>query len=132
MKKFIINMIVGLHAILIMFILFAPLINSNYFLFMHCVIIPFILGHWLLNNDMCALTIIEKNLRKEVYGDKYKEEDCFTCRLIEPVFNFRNTFKSHTTVLYISAIILWLCSSCRLCYKYHIGEIVNLRDLVKK
>ena len=44
-----------LHIIVIIFVLCAPFSGSNYLLFMHTIIVPFIMLHWVLNNNTCSL-----------------------------------------------------------------------------
>ena len=72
-NEFIASLICFIHILIILCILIIPFINSNYLLFFFVLIIPFIQMHWLLNDDTCALTELEKFLRNE--KDKNK---CFT------------------------------------------------------
>ena len=45
------KIIVLCHILLVCFAVLSPFTNSNYILFMHAIIIPFIIAHWLLNNN---------------------------------------------------------------------------------
>ena len=116
------------HLIFIIFVLLTPLSNSNYLLFMHSIIIPFILLHWLTNNDICALTLMEKTIRKKINKNS-TYEDCFTCRIIDPVFKFDKNPDVQNKILYSGIILLWIVSVLKLYKKYKTDEIRNIYDL---
>lgn len=63
--KFLLKLISVIHISLICFIVIVPFTNSNYLLMMHAMIVPFIIFHWVLNNNMCALTLVEKKLKRK-------------------------------------------------------------------
>lgn len=132
MNVYLLKFITVLHYLFILFIVLTPfLTNSNYILTLHCYIIPFILLHWALNNNVCILTLIERKIRKELYGDKYKEVSCATCRLIDPVFNFKNNYINFEKSLYVVCIVLWSCSFYKLLKKHKNGDILTFRQLFK-
>jgi hypothetical protein len=74
------------------------------------------------------LTIIERKLRKQIYGD-VNDDDCITCKLIEPVYDFRKNYKGFTIIIYTITIMLWLISTGKLLYKYKSGSINGIKDL---
>lgn len=117
-----------IHIMFVLFIVVTPFTNSTYLLFLHFIFVPFMLLHWMLNNNTCILTVIEKKLRKEIYGET-KDDDCITCKLIEPVYDFRNNYQTFSTIIYSITILLWLISAGKLFYKYHTGNITSFRDL---
>lgn len=84
--------------------------------------------HWLCNDNTCALTVIERKLRKQIYGE-VDEEDCITCRLIEPVYDFRKNYETFTAIIYGITISLWALSAGKLFYGYKTGAINNFKDL---
>lgn len=86
--------------------------------------------HWLMNNNTCALTIFEKFLRKKLNND-YDENNCFTCKLIEPVYDFKNNYETFSKIIYLGTIILWLIALGKLYYKWRTGLIKSWSDLVK-
>jgi hypothetical protein len=110
-----------------LFIIGVPFIDSPYFMMLHVIFIPFLLLHWVTNNDTCVLTLIEKYMR----GIKTKddEDECFTCRIINPMFNFNLTNKDISKYLYTVVISLWIISVLRLTTKFKDGDIKNWRDL---
>ncbi|AYV76916.1 MAG: hypothetical protein Barrevirus3_36, partial [Barrevirus sp.] len=108
-----------------------PFTNMNYFLMLHAIFLPFIMLHWVCNDNTCVLTVIEKSLRKKIYGENNKdvEDSCITCKLIEPVYDFRKNYATFSTIIYTITIILWLISVSKLAYKYNVGEISSYEDL---
>ncbi len=133
MNEIILKLIIIIHTILVLFIIIVPFTNSNYLLFLHAIICPFIMLHWLLSDNTCALTLMEKFVRQKINGniEPLKDEDCFTCRIIDPVYKFTENYADHSTVAYISVTILWLISVCKLYYKFNNGEISSIFDLAK-
>lgn len=128
MKDILLKIITLLHVLFVIFVVVTPFVNSNYFLFIHTIFIPFLILHWICNDNTCVLTIIERKLRKEIYG-KVDEDDCITCRLIEPVYDFRKNYGTFTIIIYALTIMLWLISSGKLYYKYSSGSITGFKDL---
>lgn len=130
-KKKILNIIIILHTFFILFIVLAPVTNINYYLTLHSATIPFLILHWIFNNNICILTTIEKNLRKKIYGKNYKYQDCFTCKIIDPVFNFQKNNISSSKFIYIITICLWCISISKLFYKYRINKIQHYSQLLQ-
>ena len=120
-----------LHLLFLIFTITSPFANSNYFMLLHSIFIPFLILHWITNDDKCVLTIAEKQIGKKIHGDKYEINECFTCKVIEPVYNFKKNNGSHTRLIYASTLILWFISIYRLINKYRSGEIKNWRYLFK-
>ena len=79
--------------------------------------------HWLLNDDTCALTELEKFIRKD--KDKSK---CFTQKLFGPIYNFNNNKKYSAFSYILLNILLSICIS-KLVSKYENGEINDFWDL---
>ena len=127
MNDIILKIITLLHILFVLFVVGIPFMNSPYFLLLHTIFVPFMVFHWIANDNTCVLTIIEKNVRKKM-DKKYDEKDCFTCRLIEPVYDFNKNNISSSTVIYIITGILWSISFGKLVYKYKSGQISNLQD----
>jgi len=87
------------------------------------------IAHWLFNQNICALTLAEKYIKKKL--GNYDDDDCFTCKLIEPVYDFKNNYKAYSILIYVITIMLWLLSSGKLLYKWKSGHINNIYDLIK-
>jgi hypothetical protein len=129
MQLVLLNIITILHVLFVLFIVFAPFINSNYILFIHSYTVPFMVLHWILNDDTCILTLIEKYLKKKIYKEHYKEDDSITYKLIGPIYKFIDNNKTFSKLIYISTFIFWTLSFSNLCYKFKNGHISNFRQL---
>lgn len=127
MDELLLKLVICLHTMFIIFVIITPFINSNYFLLLHAVFLPFLMGHWVLNDNTCVLTVVEKNLRKKLNKD-FDENECFTCRLIEPIYDFKKNYQKFSIFIYIVTVLLWFVSSGKLFCKYRNGEINNWVD----
>ncbi len=126
-NEILLKIITILHIIFVLFVVVVPFTSSNYLLMMHAVFIPFLLFHWLLNDNTCALTMLERKLRKEITGKDCDE--CITCKLIEPVYDFRKNYETFTVIIYTITIGLWLISVGKLYWGYRNGDIKKFSDL---
>lgn len=80
------NFISITHAALIVYLITVPLVSESVeILFLHVAILGSIVFHWALNNDVCALTLLEQHLYPETPRDAL-----FVQRLVGPVYNVRN------------------------------------------
>jgi len=129
MNELFLQLITFIHILFILFVIIVPFTNSTYFLLLHAIIVPFIMLHWVMNDNTCVLTIIEKSLREQMYGVKPKKDECFTCSLIEPIYDFKNNYESMSTAIYIITIVLWGISIYKLYAKWQCGEIKSFNDL---
>lgn len=129
MHYLILKLITLLHIALILFIACVPLLSSNYFLLMHFISVPFIVMHWIMNNNTCCLTVAERALKRKLYGDDYKEEECFTCRLIEPVYDVTKNHEKFRMGLYGVMVFLWMISTGKLVRRRMNGQIPSWQHL---
>jgi hypothetical protein len=90
------------HWGLILFILLAPILGSEMLLTYHTIIIPGILIHWLTNNNMCSLTLLESKLTNT------PTDKTFIGKILFPFFEVNNY------AIYAIIIGLWLFSIYRL------------------
>lgn len=128
MHYYLLKFITFIHILLVLFVVIVPFTNINYLLLLHAIIVPFIMLHWILNNNTCALTLMEKHLKKIVYGE-IDENECITCKLIEPIYDFKNNYESFSKIIYSITLGLWMLSIGKLYYKYHTGQINNFINL---
>lgn len=129
LNKIKLKLILVCHILLVCFVVISPFLNSNFMLLMHLIIVPFIMVHWLLNNNICALTLMEKKLREKIYGTTENQEDCFTCKIIEPVYDFKKNYKHQSTAIYGITTLLILITLIRLFHRYKCGYITKFHDL---
>ena len=107
MRRILLAIFKILHIIFFTFVILGPFTNSNYILLLHSMFIPFLLVHWVFNDNTCAITRL-KNYKKINKKEKYdKERDCLTCKLINPVFDFRKNNMSQSFI-YTVTIVLWI------------------------
>jgi hypothetical protein len=93
-------------------------------------IVPFIILHWVYNDDSCFLTTVELHLKKKIYGRPVDKNDCLTCRIMSPIYNVTEQHEEYATSIYIVTLILWSISVGKLYMKYKEGEIKELCDIV--
>ena len=129
LTELLLNIVNILHIIFVLFVIVVPFTSSNYLLFMHSIFIPFLLFHWIINDNTCALTIIERKLRQKISGKDFVDDECITCKLIEPVYDFRKNYETFTIIIYTITISLWLISVCKLYNNYKNGDIKTFKDL---
>lgn len=127
-KELLLKAITFAHVVFVFFVILVPFIGSNYLLLLHSIFIPFIILHWICNDNTCVLTVVEKKLRKDLYGE---EGDCITCQLIEPVYDFRKNNKNFSLIIYALAVLLWGISVGKLYYKFSCGEVKSFIELMR-
>ena len=118
-----------IHLIVIIFVLSAPFSDSNYLMLLHIIVVPFIVLHWLLNNNTCCLTVAEKYIRENSSGTTIKEDDCFTYKLVAPIYDFNKDHQAFSTFIYILTISLWFISVYNVSSKICNNQINSIRDL---
>jgi hypothetical protein len=121
-----------LHIIVILFVLITPFTNYNYFLFMHAIIVPFIMLHWYLNNNTCSLTIAEKEIRKRMNGgnNNVDDDECYTYKFIAPIYDFNKNHEEYSNFIYILTSGLWLITLYKLYRKFSDGSITSFIQLM--
>lgn len=129
MSKLMLNLIIVLHFIFVLCVVLVPFIGSNYYLLMHAIIVPFVIFHWIINDNTCALTLMEKKIRFNLYGTIPNPDDCFTYKLIAPVYDFKKNNTKFSTLIYVVTITLWLISIYKLYDKYKNGKIKTMHDM---
>jgi hypothetical protein len=117
----------------VMFVLGAPLQNNNYLLFAHSIFVPFMVAHWIMNDNTCVLSVVEIAMRKKLAKQKGTVEidrnDCYMCRLIDPIYEFKKNNSSYGTLIYSTTFIMWIISTARLYDRINSGKIKQVDDL---
>jgi len=111
------NFIKVVHFLLVVFIIVTPFCGTPYMLSMHFLIVPFIMGHWLTNQSVCALTEMEKLL-----SGKDCDEDTFFGKIVGPVYKFK-TQREENLFVWTLLITLWLVTF----FKLHRTDFAYLR-----
>ena len=119
-----------LHMMVILFVLMAPFSNNNAMLLMHIVVVPFIILHWVMNNDSCVLTLVEKQVRKFSHGIKPSKKDLFVYQFIAPIYDFNKNYDTYSTFIYYFTFSLWTISLFNLSNNYLSGKMTDYKDLL--
>ena len=129
LNEIITSAIQAIHMSIILLVIGVPLTDSPYLLALHVIFVPFLILHWVTNNNTCVLTTAEKFFKN--VKNKEDEEKCFTCRLINPIFDFSKNNKQLSFYIYSITIGMWLVSIIKLSLKFQNGEITKLTDVMK-
>ena len=98
------NAIWLLHILLVLWVIVTPFTNNEPMLVLHLLMIPFLWMHWLLNDDTCALTLIEQKLRG--LDPSECAEKSFFFNLVSPVYKIQDD--AMRQVAWIASIGLWM------------------------
>jgi len=88
------------------------------------------MAHWYTNDNNCALTMMEKKIRHNIYGEEPDPNECFTYNLIAPVYDFKKNNNDMSTIIYLVTIALWGYTLLRLYTNYRDGKLSKLEDLM--
>lgn len=110
--KFIIRII---HIIIRAFILLAPFTNNQYILSIHAIFIPFVMLHWATNQQVCALTEIEKFFTKKegcetFFGKLFTpiyENESFVSKIFKPIYEIKDK-EDEKLFVWGGLLFLWL------------------------
>ena len=126
------NIIISiLHLAFVGFVVLVPFYGNSYLRLVHAIILPFIMGHWIANNNSCALTLMEKKVREHLHGGSVDNKDCIVANIIEPVYDFVANNKQHAVLIYIITFSLWAASVYKLYNTIKSGEIKSPIDLLR-
>lgn len=130
-KNIILTIITIIHIVVIILILTIPFVDNNQLLFMYLVMIPFLVLHWVANNNTCCLTVTEQYLRGVSSNKPIEMDDCLTYKLIAPIYDFKKNNESYSTFIYSSVFALWSIAFYKIYNKIDNGEIASYRDLFR-
>ena len=108
------DIVMVIHTALVIFMLWGPFSNRTYIYILHITFSVSLLVHWFGNNNMCALSLIESQLR----GTDYKNS--FTHSIIAPVYDISKS--SWSNLCYIVTFTLMFFSI----YKLRKSETFNM------
>lgn len=111
------NIIFAIHLFLFLSLLIMPFTNIKHYLEFYSIVVPFLFFHWSVNDDTCALTLMEQKIT-----GKHKDETFFG-RIMTGVYKMEdneanNLFKS-------MLFFLWMF------VQYRLGRFNMLRDDLK-
>jgi len=108
------NIIKCIHLIIITFVIICTFIKKCHITIdlMYLIFIPFIIIHWIFNNDDCALTVMENYFR----GANLFEKDLntnFMYNIVYPLFKLPVLLDSNS--IYVIMIILYIIKVYNVC-----------------
>ncbi len=89
----------ALHIVLVAFVVAAPFSDDPAVLRAHIWLVPFLWIHWALNNDACALTVLECRLRG------VPVEKSFVHGVVSPVYKISD--RQAKGVAWVASIAAW-------------------------
>lgn len=108
-----------LHLAFAAFMLLAPFSNSKLLIVLHAIITPFILFHWICNDDTCFLTLVERYLRG--IDDT---ETSFFHSIVSPIYKLPDIVVGRT--VWIVTVLLGLLSW------YRVHEMGGMMQALKE
>jgi hypothetical protein len=133
-----------IHIAVILAVLLGPFYATGVNLTLYAIMIPFIVLHWYTNSNVCALTTLERYLRRgkvqssnDVAGTAPQGADdgapevteCFTCDLIEPVYDLHKGMPGFSSNgIYVITLILWLIAAFKIRNSYQSGGVMALLE----
>jgi len=86
-----------MHVLLIVYVGIVPLVSrSPDVLGLHVLLLLCLLLHWTMNNDICALTLLEQH-----FYPGTDRNDLFFQRLVGPVYNVTHSDVHALTILFL-------------------------------
>lgn len=89
-----------LHILFVLWVVAVPFTNNEPMLVLHLIVMPFLWFHWLLSDDTCALTLMERHLRG------VPAEESFFHNLVSPIYKI--TDSNVRTASWVISVLLWL------------------------
>lgn len=89
-----------LHMLFVVWVIVVPFTHNEPMLVLHLIVMPFLWFHWLLADDTCALTLMERHLRG------VSSDESFFHNLVSPVYKIRD--QDMRTISWVASVVLWL------------------------
>ena len=89
-----------LHMLFVLWVIVVPFTNNEPMLVLHLIVMPFLWFHWWMNDDTCALTLMERHLRG------VPSEESFFHNLVSPVYKIKD--KDIQVASWWLSVLLWL------------------------
>lgn len=106
------NIIALIHITIILFEILAPFTNNLYLLLFHIYFTVGLIMHWIINSDVCCLTVLEANIRNiDIHTG-------FIHNILSPFFLLPNN-EYFSKIIWIITIILLLISINKVYHKLY-------------
>ncbi len=100
------NVVSIIHSIFILFIVLAPFTSVPAIWYIHIMITASMITHWIVNDSLCSLTILESYLRG------MKHEETFFHSLISPFYDISEN--KLNTIIWVLTFSLFVISFYKL------------------
>lgn len=107
--------ITALHLAYVAFVAWAPFSGHRGAMVLHALTTPMLWVHWLLNDDQCALTLLEKAVRG------VEDDRSFFHALVSPVYKVRDA--DLRVACWAASVALWLVCVSRLTWADVVEEL---------
>lgn len=95
-----------LHMAFVGFMIWAPFSSNRAALVMHLVLTPFLWIHWVLNDDTCVLTALERKLR-----GLSDDSSSFFYKVVSPIYKISD---EHVRLAcWLASAALWLVTASK-------------------
>lgn len=88
------DLVLFVHSFISVFVMFVPFFADIQLVSLNLLFLLFTALHWILNNNICALTVLEKLIRR-----KYQDEETFFGSVFGKVYSLGNDSKIYWYVL---------------------------------
>ncbi len=129
-NKIFLNLVMMIHFFVVLFVIIVPFTNNTQLLVIHTISIPFLILHWITNNDICALTLLEQYIRKCIDDNYTPNNECYTAKIISPIYKFVDNNSDISLLIYSITLSMWSISSYKVYNQYK--QHNNLFDLLIK
>ena len=76
-----------------------------------------------MRSNICCLTLTEKVIMKKIFKNNYNDENCISCKIIDPIYAIPNNYNDYMSIIYIILITLWIIAIYRLHNMYKNGTL---------
>ena len=132
------NIIQFIHIIVRIFLVATPFLGNDYYLSLHLFIVPFVLLHWVMNQTVCVLTLLEnwlfpnENFFDKIFTPIYKNES-FVGAILRPIYTVRDKDEEKRLV-WAGMITLFIITFTRLYltnFSYIRFRLTHLRSTLR-
>lgn len=113
------NLIWLLHVAFILWMIVTPFTSNEPMLVLHAFVCPFLMFHWIVDEDTCSLTLLEATLRGVPC------EKSFFYSLVSPIYKPRD--QDVRAVAWVATVGLWLVTLSKVLRRpAMIGDVFSL------
>lgn len=132
MNKIATSIITMMHIFFFVFVILVPFYGNMYLSLLHLIVVPFVMAHWVMSNNSCALTLMEQKIREQMNGGgSVDSKDCYMGNLMEPIYDFVLINKDYAGIIYTVTASLWGYCLYRFIKTIRSGKIKTIHDVLR-